>query len=147
MNLNLLRLIAIGVLVIWGIMLAKFKKLSKILALIGAVVATYAVFSYTVIGRTPSSNHTFSFFSPSKYELGLEMFMNALLYIPFGMTFSVLLGCWTILIAFVLSLLIEFWQYRMGTGFAQGTDVIMNTLGAFIGSIPYIVIQYRESKK
>lgn len=33
---------------------------------------------------------------------------------------------------------IESWQYMAGSGLAQGTDVIMNTLGAAIGSVPYV---------
>lgn len=138
-NIAMLTFVTIVALVIWFVMLAKYQKTSKILALIGTMVAVYAVFSYTVIDRHPSSIHIFAFFSPNKNEFWREMFMNALLYVPLGMTVSVFLGSWTILVAFVLSLLIELWQFRMGTGLAQGTDIIMNTLGSAIGLLPYIV--------
>ena len=146
MNMNLLTYITIGALIIWGIMLAKFKRISKIMALIGTVIAVYAVLSYTMIGRTPSSTHTFAFFSSNKYEFKREMFMNVLLYVPFGMMISALVGSWTVLIAFILSLLIEIWQYKMGTGLAQGTDVIMNTIGALIGSLPCFIVKYIKTK-
>lgn len=69
------------------------------------------------------------------------MFMNALLYYPFGLSLSIFLGSWSILIALIISISIEFWQYLAGTGLAQGTDVIMNTLGAAIGVLPFIIVR------
>ncbi len=71
-----------------------------------------------------------------------EMYMNALLYYPFGLSLTVLIGPWSILISFILSILIELWQYLAGTGVAQGTDVIMNSLGAAIGALPWIIVYF-----
>ena len=139
-NLTSLTFVTIGALVIWGVFLAKLKKTSKIISLIGVIISVYAILSYTVIGRTPKDTHVFVFASSNHYEFWREMFMNALLYIPLGMSFSTFLGSWTILLALVLSLFIEFWQFKMGTGLAQGTDIIMNTLGVVIGSLPYMVV-------
>ena len=48
----------------------------------------------------------------------------------------------TISIGFLISVSIESWQYFAGTGLAQGTDVIMNTLGAAIGTIPWVIVRY-----
>lgn len=146
-NLTSLTLVTVGVLVIWGVFLAKFKKASKIISLIGVIISVYAILNYTVIGRTSTSAHVFVFASSNQDEFWREMFMNALLYIPLGMSFSMFLGSWTIPLAFILSIVIEFWQYIMGTGLAQGTDVIMNTLGSFIGTIPYILNKHSTPHK
>ena len=39
------------------------------------------------------------------------------------------------IISFLLSLGIESWQFAAGTGIAQGTDVLCNTLGACMGGM------------
>lgn len=67
--------------------------------------------------------------------------MNALLYYPFGLSLTVLIGSWSILVAFLTSTLIESWQYLSDSGLAQGTDVVMNTLGATIGVLPYLIVK------
>lgn len=110
------------------------------------IVAFYAVIDYTVIGRRVTDSHTYCFFVCNN-ESFREMFMNALLYYPFGLTLTVVIGPWSILVAFLLSISIETWQYFAGTGLAQGTDVVMNTLGCAIGSIPYIAVRRIINKK
>ena len=115
------------------------KVFSKTISAILFLVAIYGVLSYTVLGRTPSTTHTFVW-SVSGPEFYREMFMNALLYYPLGLSLSIFLGPWTILISFLLSSAIESWQYLSGSGLAQGTDVIMNTLGAAIGVLPYLIV-------
>ena len=114
------------------------KRLTKIIAGLLSLVALYGILSYTVIGRTPSDTHTFVFTAPIGNEFIRELYMNALLYYPFGLSLTVLIGPWSILISFLLSVTIELWQYITGSGLAQGTDVIMNTLGAAIGVVPYV---------
>ena len=114
-------------------------RLTKTIAAILLIVAIYGVLSYTVLGRTPSEKHTFVFATHNS-ESGREMFMNALLYYPLGLSLSVFLGPWSILVAFLSSVVIESWQYFAGTGLAQGTDVIMNTIGAAIGALPYLIV-------
>lgn len=114
-------------------------RLTKTIAAILLIVAIYGVLSYTAIGRTPSDNHTFVFATHNS-ESGREMFMNALLYYPLGLSLTVFLGLWSILVAFLTSVVIESWQYLSGSGLAQGTDVVMNTLGATIGVLPYLIV-------
>ena len=106
-----------------------------------SIAALYGILRYTVLGRSPSSEHSFVFFAAHTNEFYREMFMNALLYFPLGLSLTVLLGPWSILAAFALSLGIESWQYFAGTGLAQGTDVIMNTFGAAIGALPWIIVR------
>ncbi len=111
-----------------------------------SIAALYGILRYTVLGRSPSSEHSFAFFAAYTNEFYREMFMNALLYFPLGLSLTVLLGPWSILAAFFLSLGIESWQYFAGTGLAQGTDVICNTLGCAIGALPYTIVKFFNRK-
>ena len=38
----------------------------------------------------------------------------------------------------ILSVLIETWQFIIGTGVAQGTDVLCNVFGIVVGSCAYV---------
>ncbi|MGN0261932.1 MAG: VanZ family protein [Eggerthellaceae bacterium] len=132
--------------------------------LIFAVAATtlslaglFANLLFTVIARTTTDTHTFIVSpNPSSNEFIREMVMNAFLYFPFGLFLPYALDqafallerhaavrkhsttripiLVTIAISFLLSATIESWQYYAGTGTAQLTDVICNTLGAAIGT-------------
>lgn len=102
--------------------------------------ALCGVLYYSVLHRTTSGQHIFSFFASWSNEFYREMIMNIFLYFPSGLALSSLTGPWSILAAFILSLGIETWQYFAGTGLAQGTDVIMNTLGAAIGALPWVIV-------
>ena len=148
----------------------KLKNAWKSVNFIGVLIAFYGILSYTVLHRVPSDNHIFTFFADYSNEFYREMLMNAFLYFPFGLTLSTLLSSThlmnsgenkndvkrvkdkngkaigpvslTISIGFLISVSIESWQYFAGTGLAQGTDVIMNTLGAAIGTIPWVIVRY-----
>ena len=50
----------------------------------------------------------------------------------------------TIGISFLLSLVIESWQYYAGTGTAQVTDVICNTLEAAIGTLSFLLFSHLQ---
>jgi glycopeptide antibiotics resistance protein len=116
-------------------------RLTKTISAILFFAASYGVLSYTVLGRMPSEEHTFVFATHNS-ESGREMFMNALLYYPIGLSLSIFLGPWSILVAFLSSTLIESWQYFTGSGLAQGTDVVMNMLGAAIGVLPCLIVKH-----
>lgn len=70
-------------------------------------------------------------------EFFRELLMNVFLYFPLGLTLGELIGWHRIWLALVLAIVIESWQYAAGTGMAQVTDVICNTLGAWIGGIAF----------
>lgn len=138
---------------------------------LGLLISIYGILSYTVQNRMPSNTHQFTFFAPYTNEFYREMLMNAFLYFPFGLTLSTLLSSThlmnsgenkkdknksgkvigpvslTISIGFLISITIESWQYFAGTGLAQGTDVIMNTLGCAIGTIPWFVVRFGVVEK
>lgn len=76
--------------------------------------------------------------------------MNLVLYVPFacGLTFCFCRGhgwfrrhpAWgTALICLLLSVTAELLQYFFGSGLAEADDVLMNTLGGALGTIPYVI--------
>lgn len=139
--------ILISLLIATGLLyIGRGKRVTKIIAGILLLISFYGILSYTVIGRTPSETHTIVFSAALGNEFIRELYMNALLYYPFGLTLTVLIGPWSILISFLLSVLIESWQYMAGTGLAQGTDIIMNTLGCAIGAVPYLIAKFLNRK-
>lgn len=88
-------------------------------------------------GRTPSGLYQFVVMAPYLDEFFRELLMNVFLYFPLGLTLGELIGWHRIWLALVLAIVIESWQYAAGTGMAQVTDVICNTLGAWIGGIAF----------
>ena len=83
------------------------------------------------------------------------MIMNLVLYVPFacGLTFCLerSLGWFrrrptrsVILICLLLSVTAELLQYFCGSGFAELDDVLMNTLGAVLGTIPYMICRLQN---
>ena len=120
----------------------KGKKTFRIISVLMMVLAIYAIFAYTVLNRKAGGVHQFVLVNQYNPEYFRELYMNGLLYLPLGLALSVFLGPWTILVAFLLSIGIEVWQYVAGTGLAQGTDVLMNTVGAAIGVIPVRINKY-----
>ena len=180
---TMIYIIVLGCVILWLFIEFLINKINKPWSMLmwGAVNATgllfalYCILFYTVLGRTPSDQHIFTFFAPYTNEFYREMLMNAFLYFPFGLTLSTLLSSThlmnsgenkndvkrvkdkngkaigpvslTISIGFLISVSIESWQYFAGTGLAQGTDVIMNTLGCAIGTIPWFIVRYGVVEK
>ena len=101
-----------------------------------ALLATVLVLWLTVWNRTPSEEHVFTWAAAYTNEFFREMFMNAVLYVPFGLAACGLIGPWGVLAGLLLSAGVEGWQYATGAGLAQGTDVLCNTLGAAVGMLP-----------
>lgn len=133
---KLLALIACSVL-IWGLLgrIAP-RRVWKPVCGAAALLATVLVLGLTVWNRTPSEEHVFTWAAAYTNEFFREMFMNAVLYVPFGLAACGLIGPWGVLAGFLLSAGVEVWQYATGAGLAQGTDVLCNTLGAAVGMLP-----------
>ena len=147
MKLWQLFLAAVCALVVWYALAENLEKTRKgktafrVLSGLMAVLAVYGIFAYTVLNRNTRGMHQFVLVSQNNHEFLRELFMNGLLFLPLGLALSVFLGEWTILVAFLISTGIEVWQFAAGTGLAQGTDVLMNTVGATIGTIPLWIIR------
>lgn len=116
-----------------------FRYIWKFINIVGVLVGFYGILSYTVLNRVPSDSHMFVFVVQYNPEFYREMLMNVFLYFPFGLCLSTFISTWSILIGFLLSFCIEVWQFIAGTGLAQGTDVIMNTLGCTMGVFSLLV--------
>ena len=117
-------------------------------------VALFFVLRYTVLFRTPNESYYISFSLLEKlrkvkdsWDLDREIFMNALLFFPLGLSVPQLIyrvNAWktfrnTILFAFLLSFCIEFLQYVLSSGTAELSDLLLNTSGAAIGALPVLI--------
>lgn len=130
-------ILALAAVLIWGL-LGRIvpRRVWKPVCGAAALLATVLVLWLTVWNRTPSEEHVFTWAAAYTNEFFREMFMNAVLYVPFGLAACGLIGPWGVLTGFVLSVGVEVWQYATGAGLAQGTDVLCNTLGAAVGMLP-----------
>lgn len=130
-------ILALAAVFIWGL-LGRIvpRRVWKPVCGVAALLATVLVLWLTVWNRTPSEEHVFTWAAAYTNEFFREMFMNAVLYVPFGLAACGLIGPWGVLAGFLLSAGVEGWQYATGAGLAQGTDVLCNTLGAAVGMLP-----------
>lgn len=130
-------ILALAAVLIWGL-LGRIvpRRVWKPVCGAAAFLATVLVLWLTVWNRTPSEEHVFTWAAAYTNEFFREMFMNAVLYVPFGLAACGLIGPWGVLAGFLLSAGVEAWQYATGAGLAQGTDVLCNTLGAAVGMLP-----------
>lgn len=137
----------------WGYMGTK-NRIRKLWVALNTVVfaGIVAVILYmTVFQRSESSNevilipfHSFPE-ARSQPEMYRSMLMNVFLFVPLGLSMPNILPrkmhpvILTLVFAFLLSVCIEYLQYRYGLGRCEVDDVIMNTVGAGIGSLADII--------
>ena len=154
----------ISLLIVWtiaGICFTKHKNAWRVLNGMIAVFSFVAVLYFTIIDRTADGTHQMPFIRTIEHikaqpELIREMIMNAFLFFPFGLTMPYAIGSnkitennrkkylpvlITIVTAFLLSISIELIQHLYNFGNAELSDIIMNTLGAAIGSASYCISQ------
>ena len=148
-NLKTLSLLVLLAFLAWGALCWFFgrKKLFRIFCIPLSAASVLFILLFTVLRRRSGGTHTLVFSAAYTSEFFRELFMNGLLYFPLGLALSVLLGPWAIVSGFALSLCIESCQYIFGTGLAQVTDVLMNTLGCFLGTLPYLLSRQIRKKK
>lgn len=115
------------------------QKLWKRINSVISCVAFFVILKFTVLNRVPFTQHEFYFWMEYSDEFFREMLMNTFLYFPLGLSLAVVIGPWTVLVGFFLAFFVEAWQYFAGTGLAQGTDVICNTIGCVIGGMGSII--------
>ena len=82
------------------------------------------------------------------------MFMNVLLFMPFGLSLPFALNkkiwynaCMTALIGLGLSICVEILQYVFCFGKCETDDVIMNLLGVLIGTFSFVISQMLSRTK
>lgn len=117
----------------------KKRKIWRMFNILIVVLSIYGILKFTVFDRSCSDIHRFVWYLANHEDPIWEMGMNTFLFYPFGLSLTVLIGPWSILISFAMSVIIEVWQFFSGTGLAQGTDVLFNTLGCALGASPWIL--------
>ena len=105
-----------------------------------------AIFYMTVYTRGESPSEAvlvpFQSFQEAKIqpELYRSMLMNVFLFVPIGLSFPFVLGkgrlpeFLTVCVALAFTVGIEYLQYRYALGRCEVDDIIMNTMGAAVGS-------------
>lgn len=129
----------------------------RIFNIILSIVSIATIFKLTLLNRTTVGIHAMPFIRTIEHirqqpELIREMVMNAFLFFPFGLTAPYALETLpcvkdkksrpvliTVLAALILSGCIELIQYLYKFGNCELSDIIMNSLGAMIGSVSYLL--------
>ena len=124
----------------------------RIVAGLGLVLSVILIFVFTVYGRKTAEHDVslmpFITFERAKIkpELYRTMYMNMLLFLPFGMSMPFVFaekvkmkGLLTIGAGLLLSVAVESVQFFFRLGNCETDDVIMNTTGVIIGSTVYLI--------
>lgn len=127
-----------------------------------ACAAAFIILYATILTRTPGVPAViltpFATLTAARQqsELYRAMLMNVFLFFPLGLTLSnALPRKWhrwgrialTTFVGCILSVGIEYTQYRYALGMAEVDDVICNTLGAFIGSTSLLIARAIEKSR
>lgn len=133
-------------------LLLKRAKTRKTLNLIVFIIYLVCVFYITLISRTSTERYISlipfdSFFLVAQYPDVLnQIAMNILMFVPLGLTLPYIfckhlkptLGL-SVVCCFLISLIIEICQFLFGLGRCEIDDVIMNTFGAVLGGLSYLI--------
>jgi glycopeptide antibiotics resistance protein len=78
--------------------------------------------------------------------------MNIVLYVPFACGLCFVLGNkythparLAVLVSFFIAFIAEVRQYILGSGWTEVDDILMNTMGAFFGTLPYLMCRKIKS--
>ena len=127
-----------------------------------ACAAVFIILYATILNRTPGNYELilapFASLTAARVqpELYRALLMNVFLFFPLGLTLSnALPRKWhrwgrialTTFVGCILSVGIEYTQYRYALGMAETDDVICNTLGAFLGSASLLIAHAIEKHK
>lgn len=145
----------IGLLIIWSVLGEKYGKSRwwKIFNGVVLLIITVAIIYTTLYHRSETVNDViltpFHSFIEAQIqpELYRSMLMNVFLFEPLGLSLSGLLPKkWyslaiTVVVGMLFSIGIEAAQFYYGLGRCEVDDVIMNTLGCAIGTIPWFIVR------
>ena len=147
----ILTIFCCAILVAWAILNSRVYKLKRIINVLFLILSIFVI-CYATLFKREIGNHQnelrpfYTFvMAQSQVEYYRTFFMNALLFVPLGLTMPYCLSkklykrnvFITIGFAVVLSAGIEFLQYYYHLGRCETDDVIANTLGAAIGTLSY----------
>ena len=156
-------ILLLSLLLLWPVLCQRVGERRRVLLNTAlACAAAFIILYATILTRTPGvpavilapfASLTAALQQPELYR---EMLMNVFLFFPLGLTLSnALPRKWhrwgrialTTLIGCILSVGIEYAQYRYALGMAEVDDVICNTLGAFIGSTSLLIAHAIEKSR
>ena len=132
----------------------------KVLSFFGFALSIWGILYITIFKREAGIYSVeltpfYSFIMVKKQpEMYRTVFMNWLLYVPLGVFTPYLLFkkhkktnvIITVLLAFILSVVVERIQFVYSLGMAEADDVIFNILGAFFGVLGYCLSGYLIKK-
>lgn len=144
-----------AMLVVWTLaMLFLRGKARRIVAVTGLCMSVLLIAALTLVGRsgrnwngiTLSPFITFSYAKENR-EFYKAMCMNIVLFVPLGLSMPFVLPeklrfkpLVTIGAAVLISVTVEACQYFFKIGSCEIDDVIMNTLGAALGTVSYLLV-------
>lgn len=146
---------AVVMLVIWTIaMLLLRGKPKRVTATAGAVMSLLLIISLTLVRHFSEEGFEINLIPLSSFYLAVEkpyyyrsMQLNIMLFLPLGLSLPFALPeklrakpVLTIGFAIILSVIIECIQCAFKIGMCEIDDVIMNTLGAAIGTGSYLLV-------
>lgn len=155
-NLSVITGVFMGALLTWGVLVFLFRdhkiwRTGNALLLCGFIAA---VFYHTVLQRTGYVDQIIliPFHSlveaRANREIYRALYMNLLLFVPFGMLAPALWQrfgrrwfCLTLLSASLFSAVIEIMQMLLHAGRCEIDDVIANTIGAAIGALAWLITE------
>lgn len=138
--------------IVAAVWMKKKKKLWRTINSAFLVIAIGGIIYVTMWHRTSGTRSIewipFITFAKAKIqpEYYRTMLMNVFLFYPFGLTFPFVISDRTkyvflksTLTACALSIIIETLQFVLCVGYSEMDDIIMNTIGAAIGGVAYLV--------
>lgn len=146
----------IAIYLIWTVaMLLLRGKARRVVGITCVSLAVILILMFTVLGRSNRGAREISLipfltFENAKVqpEYYRTMFMNVLLFMPFGLSFPFALNkkiwysiCITVLLGGGLSICVEVLQYIFCLGRCETDDVIMNAFGVLIGASSFVICQ------
>lgn len=141
--------------VVWTVAMILLRgKLKRVTAIAGAVVSVLLIVLNTLVRHTINGGIGVHLIPFSSFSMVAEipgiyrsMQLNIILFMPFGMSLPFVLPeklrlkpLITVCIALIISVTIEVCQYIFNIGMSEIDDVIMNTLGAAIGTVSYLLV-------
>lgn len=162
-NINFILITMILAVLAWSLVLILFSKkpkIGKVVCTVGIVFFLTTVMYMTLFARPVLERvvvlipfHSF-LESRTNPEILRQMIMNVFLFEPFGMLLPFILQervkkpvLITVISAAVFSALIETVQGVFKLGRCEVDDIIMNTLGALLGTVSYIIFTCLKAKE
>lgn len=141
--------------VIWTVAMILLRgKPKRATAIAGVVVSVLLIILNTLVRHSMDEEIRVHLVPFSSFSMVAEipgiyrsMQLNIILFMPFGMSLPFILPeklrlkpLITVCIALMISVTIEVCQYIFNIGMSEIDDVIMNTLGAAIGTLSYLLV-------